>query len=207
MRIPLAGPIDLLRIPAQAWQEAASLLPRLMRVVGDLEALIGEARAVIGDWHATQRQAQAEVEAVETTREYVHWVATQAHESAAGAAELLAEGAELADAAAVSLGMFRPAMTKLAPLVAQLADNVTTADISRLVDLLRASPAVLEQVQSDVLPVLSSLETVAPNIEELVTASAGLSEMVGSVPGMGKVKKRLEEQHREAEQLGSGPVA
>jgi len=200
MRIPLAGPIDLLRIPAQAWQEAASLLPRLVRVVGDLEALIGEARAAIGDWHATQRQAQAEVEAVETTREYVHWVATQAHESAAGAAELLAEGAELADAAAVSLGMFRPAMTKLAPLVAQLADNVTTADIARLVDLLRASPAVLEQVQS-------SLETVAPNIEELVTASAGLSEMVGSVPGMGKVKKRLEEQHREAEQLGSGPVA
>ena len=60
----------------------------------------------------------------------------------------------------------------------------------RLVDHL---PALTDQVERDVLPVLTTLGSVAPDLHELLNVSRELNEILGKIPGIGRLKKRVEE--------------
>jgi len=199
MRLPITGPADLFRLPGQtlsALQATTALLPRVVRVVADLELLVGELRAVVRDLHATQKRAEVELVAVESTRRRADVVVDEVTAVVTAAGGMVDEVALLVTDTSTLVGRFRPAAAKLAPMADQLAATVDAGDVAAVFRLIRSTPDVLEQVRTEVLPVLNSLDTVAPNLEEVVTVSAELSEMVGSVPGMGKVRKRLEKEHR-----------
>ena len=64
----------------------------------------------------------------------------------------------------------------------------------RLVDHL---PALTDQVERDVLPVLTTLGSVAPDLHELLNVSRELNEMLGQVPGISRMKKRIDKQQAE----------
>ncbi|WP_375481348.1 hypothetical protein [uncultured Jatrophihabitans sp.] len=51
----------------------------------------------------------------------------------------------------------------------------------------------------ELLPVLSSLRTAAPDLTELVGLSRGLNEIIGALPGLGKAKRRVDEKLEDAE--------
>lgn len=57
-----------------------------------------------------------------------------------------------------------------------------------------STPELLERVGQEVLPMVATLESVAPDVRELVESVAQLNEMFGHVPGIGRIKKRLDEQ-------------
>lgn len=199
MRLPLLGTIALLQIPAQtvrALQAGVALVPRLIHIVGNAEDIVGQVRAVVLDASSTQRRALAELVAVESTRGQFGDAAANVTQAIRAVDDLVAETAALINDTTALLSSLRPALLELAPVIRHLADNLTVADVDAAVKMIRAAQPVLDRVESEVLPVLSSLDTVAPSLEELVDASADLSEMVGSVPGMGKVKKRLEKTHQ-----------
>lgn len=208
MRLPLLGTIALLQIPAQtvrAVQAGVALVPRLIRIVGEAEDMIGQVRAVVLDASSTQRRALAELVAIEPTRRQFDDAAANIRQTIGAVDDLAAEAAALIRETTALLSSLSPALLELAPAIGRLADNLTVADVDAAVGMIRAAPPVLDRVESEVLPVLSSLDTVAPSLEELVDASADLSEMVGSVPGMGKVKKRLEKTHQRP--APEGPAA
>ena len=50
------------------------------------------------------------------------------------------------------------------------------------------------QVEGDVLPVMRSLSTVAPDVHDLLDLTRELNGMLGKLPGMGRIKKRVDEQ-------------
>ena len=51
----------------------------------------------------------------------------------------------------------------------------------------------------ELLPVLASLHTAAPDLTELVGLSRGLNEIIGAMPGLGKAKRRVDEKLEDAE--------
>ena len=55
------------------------------------------------------------------------------------------------------------------------------------------------RVERDVLPVMTTLGTVAPDLHDLLDVSRELNEMLGKLPGLGRIKRRVEEE-QEAEQ-------
>jgi hypothetical protein len=55
---------------------------------------------------------------------------------------------------------------------------------------------VLRQLD-DVLPTMGELRSVAPDLRDLLTASRALNELIGSVPGLGRAKKRIEEEREQ----------
>ena len=62
-----------------------------------------------------------------------------------------------------------------------------------MVKLLDALPAIVDKLDADILPVLDTLATVAPDLRDLLDVSKELNELIGSVPGLGRVKKKIEE--------------
>ena len=52
-------------------------------------------------------------------------------------------------------------------------------------------------METDVLPILGTLGSVAPDIHDLLTVSRELNDMLAKLPGMGRLKRRIEEEEGE----------
>lgn len=211
MRLPT--PADLLRLPTEsvrAVETALAVVPQLVRLVAELSALVQEARTVIvaakgtqheakllvGAVESTRQEAQRLVSAVESTRREVHDVAASAAETARVVAAAADQATTSADRVLELLTRFEPALAKLAPVADTVADNLDAVDAEALVESVKAAPALIEDLTNDVLPVLDSLDTVGPDLRRVLEESHEMNEMLAAVPGLGRVKKRVEAEQR-----------
>ena len=48
--------------------------------------------------------------------------------------------------------------------------------------------------QADVIPMLRTLSTVAPDLHDLLDVSRELNEMLAKLPGMGRIKRKVDEE-------------
>ena len=97
------------------------------------------------------------------------------------------------------LNEFEPPLTRLKPTLDTLAETTSPAEVASVVQMVDMLPALTESMQTDVLPMLKTLDTVGPDIHDLLMVSKELNEMLGSLPGMGRIKKRVEEEQAEEE--------
>ena len=65
-------------------------------------------------------------------------------------------------------------------------------------------PVLVDRLERDILPILGTLTSVAPDLHDLLDVSRELNGMLAKIPGMGRIKQRVDEQQAEA---GSRPRA
>lgn len=71
----------------------------------------------------------------------------------------------------------------------------------QLGEVIGALYSTQQAMDRDVVPTMKTLQTVAPDLTELLAVSRALNELMGSLPGMGRAKKRVDEElEREREQ-------
>jgi hypothetical protein len=102
-----------------------------------------------------------------------------------------------ADRAAALLDVLEPPLTTLQPTLQTLADTTHPEEVAALVTLVDHLPAVTEQFERDILPVLATLGSVAPDLHDLLDVSRELNEILGKIPGMGRIKRRVEEEEED----------
>lgn len=177
MRIPTPfDAIDLVGRAAGAVEEAISLVPRLVSLIGQAERLVQRADGIVG--------------AIEQT--------------VAGADAVLAETSAVVDRTDaltrrvdVLLAKYESPLHQLHPIVVRLVETSEEHEVEAVVRMINLLPALVDQLGTDILPVLDTLGTVAPDLRDLLDLSRELNEMLGSLPGMGRVKKRIEEEQAE----------
>jgi hypothetical protein len=49
-------------------------------------------------------------------------------------------------------------------------------------------------METDIMPILDSLNSVAPDLHDLLDVSRELNEMLSQIPGISRMKKRIDEQ-------------
>ena len=168
MRIPTPfDAIDLVGRAAGAVEEAISLVPRLVSLIGQAERLVQRADGIVG--------------AIEQT--------------VAGADAVLADA--LTRRVDVLLAKYESPLHQLHPIVVRLVETSEEHEVEAVVRMINLLPALVDQLGTDILPVLDTLGTVAPDLRDLLDHSRELNEMLGSLPGMGRVKKRIEEEQAE----------
>jgi archaellum component FlaC len=99
-----------------------------------------------------------------------------------------------ADRAAALIDVLEPPLTTLQPTLQTLADTTHPEEVAALVTLVDHLPAVTEQFERDILPVLATLGSVAPDLHDLLDVSRELNEILGKIPGLGRIKRRVEEE-------------
>lgn len=92
------------------------------------------------------------------------------------------------------LDLVEPSLVRLQPVLERLAETTRPDEVDALATLLDRLPLVTTQFEREVLPIMRTLGTVAPDVADLLEVMSGLHEMLGSVPGLGRVKKRLDEE-------------
>ena len=174
MRLPpVPGPRDVLALVERGGEALEQLLaaaPRLGRLLDDAERLLGEVASLISRIEGTRRDADALVSRAE-------------------------EPVRRTNALLIGL---EPSLTALQPTLERLAETTDPREVDALVGLIDHLPMVVDKLERDVLPILATLRSVAPDLHDLLDVSRELNEMLGKIPGMGRIKQRVDEQQAEA---------
>ena len=84
------------------------------------------------------------------------------------------------------LDAYEPALRDAVPAVAHAGDRMAPPQFD----------ALLRELD-DALATVRTLGTVPPDLRELLAVSRGLNELMGSVPGLGRAKRRVDEELEE----------
>lgn len=152
--------------------EAEAVLGRVGLVVDRIEATIARADILIGDVAETDRAAQKVVASVEVTS------------SRAGAI----------------LDLYEESLRTLAPSARTFAETLDPDEVQAVVHLVDRLPVLLKHLDEDILPVLATLDRVAPDLHQLLEIAQDMQVALGGLPGMGWIKKRAEKEEAEAEE-------
>ena len=179
MRLPLGDPRDALALigrgPALV-EQAFALLPRTVALLGSAEALLVRADELVDRIDNTRSEADALIVRTAGT---------------VGSVEpTIARLQALLDS-------FAPALEHLQPTLERLAETTHPDEVDAMVKLIDQLPDLVERLESDVLPMLVTLRTVGPDVHDLLDITRELNQMLGKLPGMGRVKRRVEEQKQE----------
>lgn len=179
MRLPVPGPRDVFSALERGGEQVEALLgavPRALALLDRAEALLDGASAAVGRVREVTEEAAG---VVERARAVVDRAEVQ-----------VVRATELVDA-------LTPSLTTLQPTLETLADTTHPDEVAAMVRLVDHLPELTERVESDVLPVLTTLGSVAPDVHDLLTVARELNDMLAKVPGMGRIKRRIDEEEGE----------
>lgn len=179
MRLPIPGPSDVVA----AWGRGTDQLDALLGAVPRVLALLSQAEVLL------ERASQAIDRVVEVTDE-ARVVVTRT-------SGVVDRADAQVDRLTPLLDGLEPPLTKLQPTLEALADTTHPDEVTALIRLVDHLPELTSRMEKDVLPVMATLGSVAPDIHDLLAVSRELNDMLAKLPGLGRIKRRIDEQHGE----------
>ena len=184
MRLPpVPGPRDLWQLV----ERSADSVEQLLGAVPRITALLDEAEALL-------TRTGRLLEDIETTREAAQQVVDRSSAVTRRAEAVLDPVSSLTDRLRAQLDSLEPPLTRFQPVLERLAETTSPREVDATVHLANHLPALADLMENQVLPVLDGLGTVAPDLHDLLDISRELNEMLGQIPGLGRLKRRVDEQ-------------
>ena len=169
MRVAVPTPRDVLSVLDRAGDAVEHLLtaaPRLMGLLDAADRVLGDVQALLDRIEGTRANADALVARIETP----------------------------VDRLVALLDQVEPPLTALQPTLERLADTTDQHEIDALVTLVDHLPTLVDQLERDIMPILGTLGSVAPDLHDLLQVSQELNDMLAKVPGLGRIKRRVDAQ-------------
>jgi hypothetical protein len=182
MRLPILGPRDtvhLLERGVEAVDHLLGAVPRLLKLLAEAEALLERTNLLIIRIESTREAADVVVSRTDA-------VVTRAERVVTNSDPLTARLKQLLDST-------EPSLVKLQPTLERLAETTDPREVDAMVALVDHLPLLANKLETDVIPIMDSLGTVAPDLHDLLDVSRELNEMLAKVPGLSRIMKRDED--------------
>lgn len=170
---PVGMVTGLAALPGELLERGVGMLEAAESLLGGAGRLLADVGGLLARIEETRQRADDLVARAEVTR--------------AAADPLVVRLAALTDA-------LEPSLTRLQPTLERLAETTDPAEVDALVGMIDHFPLLAEKLELDVVPVLHSLTSVSPDLHDLLDVSRELNEMLAKLPGMGRIKRRVDEQ-------------
>jgi hypothetical protein len=210
MKLPVPGPRDLVGALGRGADQVEALLrlaprvaglldqaeallalgPRLVVLLGRAELQLARMAKLVDDVGAVTAAAAREVAEVRS-------VIGEVQSTVSRADVVVARTQPLVERLTPMLDGLEPPLTRLQPVLGVLADTTDAREVAALVAMVDHLPELTRRLETDVLPVMSTLGSVAPDLHDLLAVSGELNEIIGKVPGFGRIKRRVEEEQDE----------
>lgn len=177
-----------------AIEQAITLVPRLVGIVTEVETLLNRVQAAVTVLEMTQQHAQA---VVERTEAVVAEAATIIERTGPLVEQLTPVAEQLApvvEQLAPLLQDSLPTLQQLEPILRRITEATDPDEVAAMVSVIDLMPELVGKVKDDILPVIDTLGTVAPDLRDLLDVSKELNEMLAAVPGFGWAKRKLVDQ-------------
>jgi uncharacterized protein YoxC len=182
MRLPsVPGPRDVLALVdrgSDAVEQLLAAVPRMVSLLDRAERLLADVDALVARIEVTRRSAD----------------------------DMVGRTEEPMGRLVVLLDALEPSLKTLEPTLERLADTTAPAEIDALVTLVDRLPLLVSQLERDVFPIMATLATVSPDLHDLLDVSRALNEMLAKLPGMGRIKRQVEEQQEDEAAEGAHVV-
>jgi ABC-type transporter Mla subunit MlaD len=181
-----------------------AVVGRVEGVLNDVTSVAGEARSLVGRVDEVATRAAEVAEAAAGVADRAGSVADRAGRVAdsadqvveriipvTGAAEALLEsvGATSAGAKAL-LDVFQPIAERGAPMLQQFVDEFSEEEVQALIRLVDQVPVFTEHMETDIMPILATLDRVGPDIHELLEVLKDVRLAIQGVPGFSLFRRR-----------------
>jgi ABC-type transporter Mla subunit MlaD len=200
MAVPIPRPravVSVVRQGFQAIEWTIMLVPRIAALISEIEMIAARISTVLNQVELTERRISSVVAGIEQTQERVVAVVTRVSQTATAIDVIVAEAALLTRRAAPLLDAYQQPLEQLQPIVARLSETTSPAEVDAMVALLDTLPNIAYKLDRDVLPVLDTLGTVAPDLRDLLDVSKQLNVMLSAIPGLGRIKKQIDERQEQ----------
>ena len=164
MRIPLPGPSAVLGsavAAADAVETAIGLVPRMADALTRVEGILDRVEVVVAQAETVVDSADRATGRTHATLDRADAVTTQAGRQSDAAAGVL-------DRLDHSLTTWEPILRRLSPAAERFAAGLDAREVDAAIALVDRLPTVLEHLDEDVLPVLTTLDRVGPDLHELL---------------------------------------
>ena len=184
--------------------EAERLVARVDATLDRVDATVDRVNATVDGVDATVERVNVTVDGVDATVERVNAVVDGA-ERVAGHAEQVVEriipvtgaaegvlesvGATSAGAQAL-LEVFQPMAERGAPLLQHFIDEFSVDELHALIKLIDQVPVFTEHMETDVMPILATLDRVGPDVHELLEVLKDVRLAIQGVPGFSLFRRR-----------------
>ncbi len=190
MRLPIPDPRDVATLGLRGVALAEGLtsaLPRALALLSAVEGLVARAAVLVDQIDATRQAADEVVARTNETVDSANAVIIRTAGTVASVEPTLERAERLLD-------MFAPTLEKLHPVIDRLAETTDPKEVDALVGLVDHLPQLVDRLETDIVPMLANLKTVAPDIHDMLDVTRELNLMLAKLPGMGRIKKRVDEQ-------------
>jgi ABC-type transporter Mla subunit MlaD len=198
--------------------EAERLVTRVGAVLDRVDAAIERVEAVAAHADEVAAQAGRVATRADDVAAQAGRVATRADDVAGRAAEVAAGAGDVltrADTAARSaetllgdvsttgrgaqelLDLYRPTAEKAAPLLRRFVDEFSDDELTALVKLVDQVPLFTQHMVTDVMPILTTLDRVGPDVHELLDVLKDVRLAIQGVPGFSLFRRRGAEKEDE----------
>lgn len=172
---------------------AAALPQRVFGLVEEAEDLLAQARRSLAALETISTAAAASVQRVSGLLDSTDAVLLRTGAVTEDATETLAAARTLTQDAAGMITQIEPELQKVLPLLEKFADQLSPAEVDAAIALVDELPALTRSLREDILPILSTLDRVGPDINELLHVMDDVRKAVLGVPGFAFFKRRGEE--------------
>jgi ABC-type transporter Mla subunit MlaD len=180
----------LVGLPARA----LALASRAERALDQVEALLDAATALLARADLVAARAdlvsgRAEEVTVDAAR-----VTRAAGAVTAQTQVVLTAAARTERAAAGLVGAYGPMLAALQPTLERLAETLDPREVDAMVGMVDRLPHLLDAVDNDILPLLSKLNQMAPDVHALLEAVDDVRRAIVGLPGINILMRRGEEE-------------
>ena len=168
-----------------------SLIRRVDAVVTEAADAVAQANAIIGSTGSVVAQADAVAGQAQVIVGEVGTVATQAQ-------QIIESAGRSADLAGEMLDTYEPLARKAAPLASQFVEELSPEEVHAAIVMLDRLPELADRMNM-IMPILGTLDTVSPEIHELLCVVKDLRQAITGVPGFNFLRRRGEDKENAEE--------
>ncbi|MGW0019850.1 ribulose 1,5-bisphosphate carboxylase large subunit [Rhodococcus sp. NPDC003382] len=191
-RIVLDRTVEVAEFAVSVPGRVVNLLETTEALVGRIDAIATDAREIVARIDDVVTDARATVGRVDAVVDRSSAVVVEVTAVADSAQEVVASVARTSETASELLDTYAPVARQAAPLATQFIDELSAEEVHAAVVLLDQLPELADRMTA-LMPILGTLETVAPEIHELLGVAKDVRQAIVGVPGFNFLRRRGEE--------------
>ncbi|QRE83079.1 ribulose 1,5-bisphosphate carboxylase large subunit [Rhodococcus ruber] len=191
-RLVLDRTVEVAEFAVSVPGRVVNLLETTEALVGRIDGVVTDAREIVARIDDVVTEARATVGRVGEVVDSSSAVVGEAATTARRAQDVVASAGRTSDSAGELLDTYAPMATRAAPLAGQFIDELSAEEVHAAVVLLDQLPELADRMTA-LMPILGTLETVAPEIHELLGVAKDVRQAIVGVPGFDFLRRRGED--------------
>ena len=167
-----------------------ALMLRIAEVLDRVEAIAARAEGVVGKADAVADAAEGVVATAGAVASDASGVIENATAVAQRAGEVVEQASGTSGAARELLLTYTPIAERAAPLARQFVEEFSPEELHAAIRLIDHLPALTEHMETDILPILATLDRVGPDVHELLDVLKDVRQAINGIPGFAYFRKR-----------------